>query len=168
MGSSSRRTKKHRKTWMSWKTTSKWKTSAILWKARRTRKPAQYTWNTWWSSSEKRQYIGGGAASRAGPQGMNTEITQAHRGNVRKAEAQLELSLARSIKGSNKNFYYYFNSKRLDKENVDWYPNEVSYRQWTLLRSRYSTVFSVSAFTSTAFMLRDRVQSKEPPVMNEN
>lgn len=38
-------------------------------------------------------------------------------GGVRKAKAQLELSLIGNIKG-NKNFYHYISNTRMNKENV--------------------------------------------------
>ncbi|KAK4824355.1 hypothetical protein QYF61_013690 [Mycteria americana] len=37
---------------------------------------------------------------------------------VRKAKADLELSLARDLKGNKRRFYKYINSKRMTKENI--------------------------------------------------
>jgi len=46
------------------------------------------------------------------------EVVRMCRGEIRKAEAQLEFNLAAGVKRNKKPFYKYINSKRRTKENI--------------------------------------------------
>lgn len=110
-----------------------------------------------------------GQAAREGLGNM----VQACRDGIRKATAYLRLRLARDVKGSEKSFYTYRGSKRLNKENVglmlsgvddlvtvDADGHEVVNASFVLLFTRK---------VSQAPDLRDRVQGgKDLPVVEEN
>lgn len=62
---------------------------------------------------------------------------------MRKAKAQLKLRLARSVKGSKKNFYHNINYKRLSKESVGLLLNGAG--NLVITESNYAEVLSASS-----------------------
>ena len=99
-------------------------------------------------------------------------MAQACRDGIRKATAHLKLRLARDVKGSEKSFYTYMGSKRLNKENVGPLLSGVDDLVTTdadgdeVLNASFVLLFARNV--SQAPELRDRVQGGEDlPVVEE-
>ncbi|KAK4807184.1 hypothetical protein QYF61_024304 [Mycteria americana] len=76
------------------------------------------------------------------------EIVQAARDQVRKAKAQMELNLARDVKGNKKSFYRYVGDKRKTRENVGPLRKETGdLVTWDMEKAEVLNDFFASVFT---------------------
>ncbi|KFV00164.1 hypothetical protein N340_13736, partial [Tauraco erythrolophus] len=80
------------------------------------------------------------------------EIVRATREQVRKTKAQIELNLARDIKGNKKSFYRYISDKRKTKENVDplWKETGDHMEKAEVLHDFFASVFTDKFSSHTA------------------
>ena len=78
---------------------------------------------------------------------------------VRKAKADLELNLAKDVKGNRKGFYKYINSKRKTRENMDLLLNGAA----ELVANEMPKAKVLSAFFASVFTSKTGLQEAQTP-----
>ncbi|GAB0203984.1 mitochondrial enolase superfamily member 1 [Grus japonensis] len=103
------------------------------------------------------------------------ETVQAARGQVRKAKALIEISLARDVKDNKKSFYRYVSDKRRMGENVGPLRNEMGdlvtqdMEKAEVLNDFFASVFTGKALSHTAQVTEGRDwENAEPPTVGED
>ncbi|NXU58904.1 LIN1 transcriptase, partial [Turnix velox] len=99
------------------------------------------------------------------------QVVRGTREKIRKAKAEVELKLARDIKGNKKNFYKYVNEKRKTRENVGPFHKETGelvtgdLEKAEVLNNFFASVFTGTASDSTTEVLKNVAvyQGKQDP-----